>query len=77
MILRYQNLCQNTQVFKAMTGLQVSEFDELVNDLLPGYAEAEEKRLSRADRKRAIGGGPDFELTGRDQILVSVVWLRK
>ena len=77
MILRYQNLCQNTQVFKAMTGLQVSEFDELVNDLLPGYAEAEEKRLSRADRKRAIGGGPDFELTARDQILVSVVWLRK
>jgi hypothetical protein len=44
---------------------------------LPGYAEAEEKRLSRPDRKRAIGGGPDFELTARDQILLSVVWLRK
>lgn len=77
MILRYQNLHKNKQVFKAMTGLQVSEFDELVNDLLPSYAEAEEKRLSRPNRKRAIGGGPDFELTARDQILLSVVWLRK
>jgi hypothetical protein len=77
MILRYQNLHKNKHVFKAMTGLQVREFDEVVNDLLPGYAEAEEKRLSRPDRKRAIGGGPDFELTARDQILLSVVWLRR
>lgn len=77
MILRYQYLSQNKHVFKAMTGLQPVEFDELVQDVLPGYAEAEEKRLSRPDRKRAIGGGPDFELAARDQILLTVVWLRK
>lgn len=77
MILRYQYLSQNKHVFKAMTGLHLVEFDELVQDVLPGYAEAEEKRLSRPDRKRAIGGGPDFELEARDQILLTVVWLRK
>jgi Helix-turn-helix of DDE superfamily endonuclease/DDE superfamily endonuclease len=77
MILRYRNLRQNKVVFKAMTGLRVAEFDELVDDLLPGYTEAEEKRLSRRERKRAIGGGPDFELDARDQILLSVIWLRK
>ncbi len=77
MILQYRYLSQNKYVFKAMTGLHRAEFDELVQDVLPGYAEAEEKRLSRPDRKRAIGGGPDFELTARDQILLAVVWLRK
>ncbi|MFN8456726.1 MAG: transposase family protein [Anaerolineae bacterium] len=77
MILRYQYLSQNEHVFKAMTGLRLVEFDELVQDVLPGYAEAEEKRLSGPDRKRAIGGGPDFELAARDQILLTVVWLRK
>jgi hypothetical protein len=77
MILRYRYLRQNKVVFKAMTGLQVAEFDEVVDDLLPGYTEAEEKRLSRPQRKRAIGGGPDFELDARDQILLTVIWLRK
>jgi len=60
-----------------MTGLYVAEFDELVQDVLPSYGEAEEKRLNRANRQRAIGGGPDFELEVRDQILATVIWLRK
>jgi len=77
MILQYRYLSQNKHVFKAMTGLHRAEFDEVVQDVLPSYAEAEEKRLSRPERKRAIGGGPDFELTARDQILLTVVWLRK
>lgn len=76
-MLRYQYLKKNKTVFKAMTGLYVSEFDQLVQDVLPSYAQAEENRLSRPNRQRAIGGGPDFELEPRDQILLTVVWLRK
>lgn len=77
MILRYHYLCRQATVFMAMTGLRVAEFDQLVRDLLPGYAAAEEDRLSRPDRQRAIGGGRDFELSVRDQLLLTVVWLRK
>ena len=55
----------------------MSEFDRLVDDLLPEYEQAEVKRLSHPDRQRAIGGGPNFELNGRDQILLTVIWLRK
>lgn len=76
-MLRYQYLKKNKTVFKAMTGLQVAEFDQLVQDILPSYAQAEAQRLSRPTRRRAIGGGPDFELEPRDQILLTVVWLRK
>jgi hypothetical protein len=77
MICRYQQLHRHESVFKALTGLSVTEFEQLVSDLLPEYEQAEQKRLSRPDRQRAIGGGRAFELDGRDQILLSVIWLRK
>lgn len=59
-----------------MTGLRVKEFDTLVNEIAEVYGAAEEQRLSRPDRKRAIGGGHPFELSYRDQVLLTVVWLR-
>lgn len=60
-----------------MTGLTVAEFETLQAEVLPRFGEAEQQRLSRADRKRAIGGGRQFELSPRDQILMTVVWLRQ
>ena len=77
MIGRYQQLHQHQSVFKALTGLGVVEFDQLVTDVLPAYEQAYHQRLSRPDRQRAIGGGRNFELDGRDQILLSVIWLRQ
>jgi hypothetical protein len=59
-----------------MTGLRVNEFDELINDVAQLYGDAEERRLDRADRQRAIGGGHPFELGYRDQVLLTVIWLR-
>jgi hypothetical protein len=77
MICRYEQLHQHETVFKALTGLYISEFDQLVVDLLPEYEQAEVERLSRPDRQREIGGGPNFSLSGPDQILLTVIWLRK
>jgi DDE superfamily endonuclease len=77
MILRYAHLRQHPTVFKSMTGLRVPEFDTLVADLLPAYWDAERTRLSRPDRRRAIGAGTPFTLTARDQLLLVVVWLRQ
>jgi hypothetical protein len=77
MVLRCHNLSQNQPLFQAMTGLCPTEFDELVETILPCYTAAEKKRLNRPDRQRAVGGGPDFELEARDQILLTIVWLRQ
>ncbi len=60
-----------------MTGLQVVEFDSLVHDILPRSIAAEQQRLSRPTRQRAIGAGHPFELDARDQLLLTVVWLRQ
>jgi hypothetical protein len=76
-MLRYTYLAKYPKVFQAMTGLRVAEFDQLVEDILPAYDQAEVKRLSRANRQRAIGGGHPFDLDARDQILLTVIWLRK
>jgi len=76
MIMRYIHLKQHPNVLLKMTGLRINEFDTLVDDLLPQWADAEYERLNRADRQREIGGGRNSKLDGRDQLLLTVVWLR-
>lgn len=76
MILRYEHLSQNPKVFQSLTGLRVAEYDALLADVLPLYVAAEEQRLTHPHRQRAIGAGHPFELSYRDQILLTVVWLR-
>jgi hypothetical protein len=76
MIMRYHHLTQHPNVFYSVTGLRGAEFDELLADVLPRYAQAEQERLTRPDRQRAIGAGHPFDLNERDHILLTVVWLR-
>jgi len=76
MMMRYSWLSQYPRVFLSVTGLRVAEFDQLVKDVLPKYGEAEQARLERAERQRAMGGGHPFELALRDHVLLTVIWLR-
>jgi hypothetical protein len=81
MIARYHNLQRYPSVFRSLTGLRVAEFDQLVKDVTPLYADAEQTRhtLTREGRarQRAVGAGPHFSLGVRDQLLLTVVWLRQ
>ncbi len=77
MRLRATHLRHAPRVFQHLTGLRVPEFDTLVTDLLPAFGAAEHARLSRPTRQRAIGGGRQFELAPREQILLTVIWLRQ
>jgi hypothetical protein len=76
-MLRYRDLSRHPKVFQSMTGLRVAEFDELVAAVLPAFGCEQETRLSRRPRQRALGGGRRFELAPKDQILLTVVWLRQ
>ena len=77
MILRYDHLSRFPKVFQVMTGLRLAEFDDLLTNVLPRFGAAETERLTRAERQRAIGGGHPFDLTPRDQCLLTVIWLRR
>jgi hypothetical protein len=74
--MRYEYLSQHPNVFQKCTGLSVSLFDQLVDEALPLYLEAEAQRLNQRQRQRAIGAGHPFELNVRDHLLLTVIWLR-
>lgn len=76
MILRYERLRRFPTVFKSMTGLRLPQFDDLITDMRPRLLAAEQTRLSRPNRTRAIGAGHPFDLDPRNQILLTVIWLR-
>lgn len=75
--MRYAYLRLNEMMFQQMTGLRVKEFDKMVQEVEKAYTRSEEKRLARDDRQRAVGGGRRPELNRRDQILLTVIWLRQ
>lgn len=74
--MRYEILSRYPSVFQKVTGLYRTEFDQLVSEVQPLWAAAEARRLYRRERKRAPGGGEPSHLDGRDQVLLTVVWLR-
>src|SRR2546430_1550258 len=77
MILRYAYLRQHPHVFKVMTGLTVPLFDDLCWDVRPLLAEAVHAARTRPGRQRAVGAGHPYALEERDQLLLTVVWLRR
>jgi DDE superfamily endonuclease len=77
MICRYDNLRRYPTVFQKMTGLRLNEFADLLDDMLPRLAVAEQTRLRRPNRRRAKGGGRHADLAPRDQILLAIIWLRQ
>ena len=76
-MLRYARLARHPQVFRSLTGLTVPEFDDLASVAVPALAAADRARLSRPGRRRAIGAGHPPALAPRDQVLQTVVWLRR
>ena len=74
--MRYRYLTKYPTVFLKMTGLRVDEFDGLLAEVLAQWQQVEEQRLYREQRQRQAGGGRSSELTGGDQVLLTVVWLR-
>ena len=63
-------------IFRNLTGLTVVVFDQLLDDLRPAFAADRRRRLDRPDRRRALGGGDDFDLDPDDQFLLTIFWLR-
>jgi hypothetical protein len=74
MICRFDNLRRYPTVFLKMTGLRLNELASLLDDMLPRFAQAEQARLERRNRRRAKGGGGHADLAPRDRLLTKKVW---
>lgn len=76
MSLRYQAIVSKPKLFRQLTTLTLTEFDLLVKKLEPEWKEREILRLSRPDRKRAIGQGHPYFGTFSDLILFLTIYTR-
>ncbi len=74
-LLTYQYLVKHPSAFYSLSGITVREFHHLYAQFEPLWAAAETKRLSRPERRRAIGGGNQYRLTLVNQLLMTVIWL--
>ena len=76
MIISYAELKKRPRILKGFAGVTAQEFEEMEAKAEPLWQEQEFKRLNRPDRKRAIGGGLQKTLPFREQLLLTLVWLR-
>ena len=68
-------LKKSESAFKNLTGIEVAEFEQLYQKLVPLWTESERERLSHPNRKRAVGGGHPYTLKLEDQLLMTLLWL--
>ena len=76
MLRTFERLRAKPTIFKTFTGVSVSEFETLLMRSTPLWVEREQQRLTRPNRQRALGGGCKAKFGLRDQLLVTLVWLR-
>ena len=75
-MITYKQLSRDGKAFKSLTGLTVAEFDALYDEFEAAWQQAEIKRLSRADRQRAIGGGAEYSHDLATRLVMVMLWLR-
>jgi len=61
---------------KNLVGVNMAEFDQLYQKLVPLWTDSECKRLNRPNRQRAVGGGHPYTLELKDQLLMTLLWLQ-
>lgn len=54
----------------------MEQFAEILKALRPVYAEFEQERLMRPDRKRKMGGGRNFNLTLENRLMMTLMYFR-
>ena len=69
-------LARKPEAFERLTGLSVAKFSGLLTAVEPLWTEAERKRLSRRERKRAIGAGTPYSLPLCDRLLMLLIYYR-
>lgn len=71
-----KTLRQRPQLFFRLSGIRLSDFDKLLLKISSSWETHEKKRLSRLNRKRAIGAGRKYELELSEQLLACLIYYR-
>jgi len=81
--MSYRRLSKKPLLFRSFTGLTVSEFDDIYEEIESKYEEYERTRRQRLSedvkeeeeiRKRDVGAGRPFKLKARERFLMLLVY---
>lgn len=76
-MMNYKKLSKKPKRFFRFTGLTEDMFNSLDREIKPLWIEAETKRLSRSNRKRAIGAGRRYKLSSlEDKLLLLLIFYK-
>jgi hypothetical protein len=73
-VLNYVILSKHPEHFRNFTGITLEEFNTVNKQIHQKYQEHEQKRLTRDNRKRAIGAGQPFKLDLTDRLLMLLLY---
>jgi hypothetical protein len=73
-VLNYAILSKHPEHFRNFTGLTLEEFNTLNQQVSQKYETYEQKRLTRDNRKRAIGAGQPFKLDLTNRLLMLLLY---
>jgi hypothetical protein len=73
-MLNFSTLSKKPAYFRNFSGVELTEFNTLNQKIKEKYTAYEEKRLTRTDRKRAVGAGHPFKLSLTDRVLMLLVY---
>jgi hypothetical protein len=69
-------LRRQADTFRSVCGLSVEKFDELFARFQPLWEATRKQRLTKRERRRALGGGRRAGLAPEDQLLLTLVYYR-
>ena len=69
-------LQRRPNLFFNLSGIRLSDFNDLVEHVYPLWLESEHKRLSYKGRQRAIGAGRKHQLAFKAQLLMCLIYYR-
>jgi len=69
-------LKKNGGLFRRFTGLEIGQFNALLEQLQPIYVANEHDRLRKESRKRKLGGGSQFSLSLEDRLLIVLLYYK-
>ena len=77
-MLNYDRLSKKPLLFRSFTGLELSEFDSICQEVESKYPDYEIKRLSKQKKRRtrSIGAGRHFKHPIRDRFLMLLVYYK-
>jgi hypothetical protein len=64
------------QMFFRLSGIRVSDFEILVEQMVPLWEKSEHRRLSSRKRQRNIGAGMKYHLEFSEQLLLCLIYYR-